>query len=80
MPVALRIGSYLFLFWSVDGRERPHIHVEHTGRSAKFWLLPVALAKNGGYRNHELKKIKRMVEDNRDLLLQKWYEHFGGEN
>ena len=35
MPVALRIGSYLFLFWSVDGRERPHIHVEHTGRSAR---------------------------------------------
>lgn len=52
MPVALRIGSYLFLFWRGDGRA-------------------------GILRGVE---IKRMVEDNRDLLLQKWYEHFGGEN
>ena len=42
---------------------------------AKFWLDPIALAANRGFRAHELTQFT-MVEQNRDLFLERWNEHF----
>jgi hypothetical protein len=36
MPTVLRIGPYRFYFYSHDGAEPRHIHVERDGQSAKF--------------------------------------------
>lgn len=44
MPTILRVGPYRFFFYSGDGREPPHIHVERDSGVAKFWLDPVRLA------------------------------------
>ncbi|OAQ19810.1 hypothetical protein TDIS_2104 [Thermosulfurimonas dismutans] len=44
---------------------------------AKFWLDPVALAKNRGFSMVELNRIARIVEENQTELLEKWYEFFG---
>ncbi|MBI4007657.1 MAG: DUF4160 domain-containing protein, partial [Planctomycetes bacterium] len=46
MPTILRIKGYRFFFFSLEGREPPHIHVEHAGKYAKFWLEPVELARS----------------------------------
>ena len=35
----LRVRGYRF-FFSMEGREPPHIHVAHAGRYAKLWLEP----------------------------------------
>ena len=37
MPALLRVRGYRFFFFSMEGREPPHIHVAHAGRYAKFW-------------------------------------------
>ena len=42
MPTVLRISGFRFFFYSLEGSEPPHIHVEHGGSVAKFWLNPVA--------------------------------------
>ena len=42
--------------------------------SCKFWLSPVGLASNLGFRASELRDIERLIEDNADDLLQKWEE------
>ena len=76
MPVALRVKGYRFFFFSLEGDEPPHIHVEQAERFAKFWLNPVSLAKSRGFRSNELSEIQRIVEENRDTLLEKWNEHF----
>jgi hypothetical protein len=76
MSVALRVKGYRFFFFSLEGHEPPHIHVEQAERFAKFWLNPVALAKSRGFRSGELSEIQRIVEENRDTLLEKWDEHF----
>ncbi|MBI3682024.1 MAG: DUF4160 domain-containing protein [Acidobacteria bacterium] len=39
MPTLLRVRGYRFFFFSLEGREPPHMHVAHGGRYAKFWLL-----------------------------------------
>ena len=76
MPVALRVKGYRFFFFSLEGHEPPHIHVEQAEKFAKFWLTPVSLVKSRGFRSGELSEIQKIVEENRDILLEKWNEHF----
>jgi hypothetical protein len=54
MPTVLRVGPYRFFFYSRENAEPPHIHVDRDDDYAKFWLDPVALASNRGFRAHEL--------------------------
>jgi hypothetical protein len=44
--------------------------------SAKFWLDPVSLAVNLGFRPAELRRVQRLVVENRAPLLEKWHERF----
>ena len=76
MPVALRVKGYRFFFFSLEGHEPPHIHVEQAERFAKFWLNPVSLVKSRGFRSNELSEIQKIVEENLGILLEKWNEHF----
>jgi hypothetical protein len=78
VPVLLRVRGYRFFFYSLEDREPPHIHVAHAGRYAKFWLDPVALASNRGFRSYELTVIRELVLENRDLFLEKWNAYFSG--
>lgn len=48
MPTVLRVGTYRFFFYSTDGDEPEHIHVERDDNLAKFWLDPVRLEKAAG--------------------------------
>jgi len=77
MPTVLRLRGYRFFFFSNEGAESPHIHVETAGRYAKFWLDPVALARSVGYNPRELRRLHELVLENRDLLEGKWHEYFG---
>jgi hypothetical protein len=79
VPALLRVGGYRFFFYSLEDREPPHIHVAHAGRYAKFWLNPVTLASNRGFRSHELTVIRQLVLENRDFFLEKWNAYFGGK-
>jgi hypothetical protein len=77
MPTVLRIGPYRFQFYAIDEDEPPHVHVKRERRHAKFWLDPVALAFNVRFSAHELNRIHRLVEENREYLLERWDEFFG---
>jgi hypothetical protein len=55
----------------------PHIHVDRDNLSAKFWLNPVQLAGNFGFRAHELREIRSLVVDSRQKFLEAWNEFFG---
>ena len=77
MPTVLRIGPYRFFFFTNEGNEPPHIHVERDDDLAKFWLEPVRLAHSGGFRRDELSRILRLVMEHQSQLLGSWYEHFG---
>jgi hypothetical protein len=44
---------------------------------AKFWLNPIALAKNRGFAKHELNRIARLVDRHRQTLLEAWHDYFG---
>ena len=50
MPTVLRAGKYRFFFFSNEGSEARHIHVESGENYAKFWLEPIDLARSVGYK------------------------------
>ena len=45
MPEVLRVRGYRFFFFSLEGHEPRHIHVEQAERYAKFWLDPIELTE-----------------------------------
>lgn len=77
MPTVLRIGPFRFFFYSNEGTEPPHIHVEAGDNVAKFWLSPVALAKNAGFSRTDVRKIEHHVNDHVSELLEAWHGYFG---
>lgn len=79
MPALLRVLGYRFFFFSMEGREPPHIHVAHAGRYAKLWLGPVTVADVRGFRGHEMTEIRQIVVENAQFFLEKWHEYFGGK-
>ena len=76
MPTILSVGPYRMYFYSHEPNEPPHIHVDRDDQTAKFWLERVALARNIGFSPAELRRLQRLVVEKRDVLLEKWYEHF----
>ena len=76
MPTVLREGRFRFFFFSNEGQEPPHIHIKAAEDEAKFWLDPISLAFNHGFRGRELNEIERLIRQHREHFLEAWNEHF----
>lgn len=72
MPVILRIKGYRFWFYQADLDEPPHVHVGKSGKEAKYWVDPVALARSGRFPDHELNEIERILAEYREDILEAW--------
>jgi hypothetical protein len=55
-----------------------HIAIIFCGhaQSCRFWLRPVALARNLGFSAKELRDLERFVIDNQQRLLEALHEYF----
>jgi hypothetical protein len=78
MPTILRTSGFRFFFYSLEGSEPPHVHVEHGDGIAKFWLDPVQLAESRGFRAHELNRLRAPVIKHRADFKEAWNARFGG--
>jgi hypothetical protein len=79
MPTVLRVHGFRFFFYSMEGSEPPHIHVEHGDKVAKFWIDPVSLAESHGFRTHEVNRLRALVIQHRLAFLEAWNAHFPGQ-
>jgi hypothetical protein len=52
-----------------------------TGKTgpSKFWLNPVSMARNLGFKPNELRTIERLLTENQAALMAAWRAHSGGE-
>jgi len=71
-------GAYRIFFYSFDCNEPKHVHIRRDMKICKYWLEPVAFCSNNGFSAKELNRIRKLVLDNLDLILEAWDEHCGG--
>jgi hypothetical protein len=75
-PTVLRVERYRFFFFSNEGHEAPHVHVQDAEKLAKVWLDPVHLAGSTGFAPPELTRIRALVLEHQEMLLEAWYGFF----
>lgn len=80
MPLLFIFFGLRFQFYSND-HEPIHVHVlsgkGYTATKAKFNLIPeVTLVENEGLKPNELKMAEMVIEENREIIIEKWHEFF----
>jgi Domain of unknown function (DUF4160) len=75
MPTVLRVGPYRFHFYSDERGEPAHIHVRTANGECKFWLDPVALARNRGLAPRTLREIERIIYEQESFLKDRYDEY-----
>lgn len=78
MPEILRMFGMRFFFYSRE-HEPIHVHVKSADGKAKFCILPegIVLEKNEGLKPKDIKAAEMVLEENRELAIEKWNEYFG---
>lgn len=77
MPTILVIEGFRFYFYSNEGTEPAHVHVEKGDGIAKYWLQPVELVNSHGFTRTELRRAREIVEQNVAVFTERWNEYFG---
>ena len=77
MPEVFREGGYRFFFFSLEGTEPRHVHVESAEKYAKFWLDPIALVESRRMNSAEITKVRKIIENRQNEIIRRWNEHFG---
>jgi hypothetical protein len=79
MPEILRMFGMRFFFYSRE-HEPIHVHVKGADGKAKFDILPegIVLVKNEGLKPKDIKAAEMVLEENKELAIEKWNEYFGG--
>ena len=75
MPKLLTIEGFRFFFFSREGNEPPHVHVEKGDGYAKLWLSPVALSYARGLTRAETRRIRELTHEHAEDFLKRWYEY-----
>ncbi len=76
MPTVLRIGHWRFHFYSDEGLEPPHIHVDCGSGECKFWLQPVRLARSENVAAFEVRRIEREVAARQTFFVEQYHAFF----
>ena len=74
MPTVLRLLGLRFHFYSDEGQEPAHIHVDSGDGECKFWLNPVRMASHRAMSASELRKAERLVYEYQTYFLEKYHE------
>jgi hypothetical protein len=77
MPTVLVVEGFRFFFFSNEGFEPPHIHVEKGDGHAKWWLRsPPELAYSEGLTPSQLRRVRELVTEHGTTFLESWHEYF----
>lgn len=77
MPELFRFFGIRFFFFSNEHLPI-HIHIKNADGDAKFETNPVKLVENNGVKNKDIKLAESIIEENQDIIEQKWKEYFKG--
>ncbi|MBD9179243.1 MAG: DUF4160 domain-containing protein [Odoribacter splanchnicus] len=76
MPTLFIYLGLRFFFYSND-HEPIHVHVSSGDGEARFQLEPITLIENKGLKAKELKIAELAIEENKEVIIERWNEFFG---
>lgn len=77
MPTVLKWKGWIFLFYSADGDEPPHVHIRKDRSELKIWLEDCSVARNAGVKPHDANSLQKVVQQHQQEFLEAWHEYFG---
>lgn len=76
MPTLFIIFGIRFYFFANDHMPI-HVHLQNADGEAKFQVSPkIVLIENKGLKNKDLKLAESIIEENKEIIIQKWNEFF----
>jgi len=76
MPTVFIIFGLRFMFFAND-HEPVHIHVVKEDAEAKFSVLPeIKILYNNGLKASEVKKARKLIIENAEIIIERWNEFF----
>ena len=79
MPTIFIFFGFRFMFYSND-HAPIHIHILKDGHEAKYNVDPVELVFNHGFKKHYILLIESVLEENREIVIDRWKNYFKEEN
>lgn len=70
-------GPYRLFFYSFDCHEPPHVYVHRERMVCTFGLTPVALSAHHGFSPRELNRIRAIILESLEHILEAWHDHCG---
>ncbi len=75
MPTLFILFGFRFFFWSNE-HEPIHVHISKGDAEAKYEVESLCLVENFGFKKNELRMIESIFDENRDIIIGRWNEHF----
>ncbi len=79
MPTIFIFFGFRFMFYSND-HAPIHVHILKDGHEAKYNVDPVELVFNHGFKKHYILLIESVLEENREIVIDRWKNYFKEEN
>ena len=77
MPELFRFYGFVFMFFSLE-HEPIHVHVVGKEGQAKFVFdgQEFALQESKNIKLNDLKRIAKVIKENKDIIINRWNEYF----
>lgn len=75
MPTLFILLGFRFFFWSNE-HEPVHVHISKGENGAKYNIENMELVENFGFKKNELRLIESILEENKDIIIERWHEYF----
>ena len=78
MPTIFIFFGFRFMFYSND-HEPIHVHVLKDEHEAKYDVMSMEMISNFGFKKQELALIESVIEENKEIIIERWKSHFEGK-
>lgn len=79
MPTIFILFGFRYMFYSNDYAPI-HVHILKDGHEAKYNVDPVELVFNHGFKKHYILLIESVLEENWEIVIDRWKNYFKEEN
>lgn len=74
-PTLFILLGFRFFFWSNE-HEPIHVHISKGNSEAKYNINTLELVDNFGFKKNELRMIESILEENKEIIIERWNEYF----